>query len=151
MADTLDDGAMPDPEADVRGAIPWHFWAIAAVGLLWNSFGALDYTMTQLRNPSWIGQIDAEMLATIDAAPVWATSAWALGVWGSFVGAVLLLIRSRRAATAFAVSFVTALFSFGWQYSAGLVTTPILPLVILAAVAFFWWYAGKMRDEGVLS
>ena len=151
MADMLDNGVAPDPDAGVAGAIPWHFWAIAAVGLLWNCFGALDYTMTQLRNPSWIGRIDAEMLAKIDAAPVWATSAWALGVWSSFVGAILLLIRSRRATTAFAVSFVTALISFAWQYSDGLVTTPILPLVILAAVAFFWWYAGKMRDAGVLT
>jgi hypothetical protein len=91
------------------------------------------------------------MLAKIDAAPAWATSAWALGVWGSFVGAVLLLIRSRRAATAFAVSFVAAVISFAWQYSAGLVTSPVLPLVILGAVAFFWWYATRMRGAGVLS
>lgn len=151
MAETLDDGALLDPELSGRAAAPWHFWAVAAVGLLWNSFGAIDYTMTQLRNPAWIGQIDADMLAKLDAAPAWATSAWALGVWGSFVGAVLLLIRSRRAPTAFAVSFVAALISFAWQYAAGLVATPVLPLVILAAVAFFWWYAGKMRDAGVLT
>ena len=106
--------------------------------------------MTQLRNPAWIGQIDAEMLAKLDAAPTWATAAWALGVWGSFVGAILLLIRSHRAASAFAVSFVAALVSFAWQYSAGLVATPILPLVILSAVAFFWWYARRMREAGVL-
>ena len=150
MADTLDDGTLLDGDADPAGT-PWHFWAVGAVGLLWNSFGAIDYTMTQLRNPGWIGQIDPETLAKIDAAPVWATSCWALGVWGSFVGAVLLLIRSGRAASAFAVSFVAAVISFSWQYSAGLVATPILPLVILAAVAFFWWYATKMREAGVRS
>ena len=153
-ASTRDDAALRDPDATDAtdgAAVPWHFWAVAAVGLLFNSFGALDYTMTQLRNPAWIGQIDAEMLAKLDAAPIWATSAWALGVWGSFVGAVLLLIRSRHAGTAFAVSFVAALISFAWQYAAGLVTTPILPLVILTAVAFFWWYAVKMRDAGVLT
>ncbi|QGN56185.1 hypothetical protein [Novosphingobium sp. Gsoil 351] len=150
MADLLEDGALLEEDGD-RPAAPWHFWAVAAVGLLWNSFGAIDYTMTQLRNPAWIGQIDAEMLAKIDAAPVWATSCWALGVWGSFAGAVLLLVRSRHAAAAFAVSFVAALVSFAWQYSAGLVASPILPMVILAAVAFFWWYAGKMRTDGVLT
>jgi hypothetical protein len=149
-ASVVDDTVSADGDPAEKGTAPWHFWAIAAVGLLWNSFGALDYTMTQLRNPAWIGQIDAAMLAKLDAAPLWATSAWALGVWGSFVGAVLLLIRSRRAGTAFAVSFVAAVVSFAWQYSAGLVATPVLPLVILAAVAFFWWYAGKMRAAGVL-
>ena len=151
MAETLDDGALLDHELSGRAVAPWHFWAVAAVGLLWNSFGALDYTMTQLRNPAWIGQIDAELLAKLDAAPIWATSAWALGVWGSFAGAVLLLIRSRHAATAFAVSFMAALISFAWQYAARLIATPILPLVILAAVALFWKYAAKMRDAGVLA
>ena len=53
--------------------------------------------------------------------------------------------------TAFAVSLIAAIVSFAWQFSAGIVPTPILPLVILAAVAFFWWYAARMRDEGVLS
>lgn len=149
MADVLDDGTLIEPDADPAGT-PWHFWAVGAVGLLWNSFGALDYTMTQLRNPSWIGQIDAETLAKIDAAPIWATSCWALGVWGSFVGAVLLLLRSRHAATAFAVSLVAAVISFSWQYSVGLIVSPVLPGVILAAVAFFWWYAARIRDRGVL-
>lgn len=148
---TRDDALLRDPDAGERPAPPWHFWAVSAVGLLWNSFGALDYTMTQLRNPAWIGQIDADMLAKLDAAPFWATSAWALGVWGSLVGAVLLIIRSRHAGVSFAVSFVAALISFAWQYAAGLVATAILPLGILTAVAFFWWYAGKMREEGVLS
>jgi len=150
MADTLNEGIIVDEDRELRGAAPWHFWAIAAVGLLWNSFGALDYTMTQLRNPGWIGQIDPEMLAKIDAAPNWATAMWALGVWGSFAGAVLLLMRSRYAPWAFAVSFLGAVISFSWQYSVGLVSTPILPLVILAVVAFYWWYATAMRREGVL-
>ena len=65
-------------------------------------------------------------------------------------GAVLMAIRSRHAVTAFVVSLVTAAVSFAWQFSAGIVTTPVLPLVILAAILFFWWYATKMRGEGVL-
>ena len=149
MADLIEDGSLLEGDVEAA-ATPWHFWAVAAVGLLWNSFGAVDYTMTQLRNPGWMGQINPETLAKIDAAPLWATSCWALGVWGSFVGAVLLLIRSGRATSAFAVSFVAAVVSFSWQYSAGLIASPVLPTVILTAVAFFWWYAGKMRDAGVL-
>ena len=90
-------------------------------------------------------------MPAVDAAPLWATSCWALGVWGSFVGSILMLIRSRHATTAFAVSFGAAVISFSWQYFAGILQTPILPLVILAAVAFFWWYATKMRKAGVLS
>ena len=73
MADTFDDGVAPDPDAGIAGAIPWHFWAIAAVALLWNGYGAWDYTSYQL------GLTPA--IAAVDAAPVWATTCWALGVW----------------------------------------------------------------------
>ena len=149
MAETLDEGIALDDER-APGVAPWHFWAIAAVGMVWNSFGALDYTMTQLRNPAWIGQIDPAMLATIEAAPIWATACWALGVWGSFIGSLLMLMRNRHAVSAFAISFVSAVISFAWHYSAGLISTPVLPLVILAAVAFLWWYSARMRGEGVL-
>jgi hypothetical protein len=143
MADTLDDGMVSETEIGDAGGIPWHFWAIAAVGLLWNSYGAWDYTSYQLGM--------TPPIPAIETAPLWATSCWALGVWGSFVGSILMLIRSRHATIAFAVSFVTAIVSFAWQFSAGIVPTPVLPLVILAAVAFFWWYAVKMRDAGVLT
>jgi hypothetical protein len=142
MADMIDDGAVAPADTSYPGAIPWHFWAVAAVSLLWNSYGAWDYTSYQL------GLVPP--VPAVEAAPLWATACWALGVWGSFVGSILLLIRSRHAPTAFAVSFVTAIFSFAWQFSAGVMPTPVLPVVILAAVAFFWWYAARMRREGVL-
>jgi len=141
MADTINESAVL--EGDARdGAVPWHFWAVVAVALLWNGYGAYDYTSYQL------GMAPAD--PAVDAAPIWATACWALGVWGSFVGAVLMALRSRHAVTAFIVSLVAAAISFAWQFSAGIVTTPVLPLVILAMVVFFWWYAAKMRGEGVL-
>lgn len=143
MADMLDDGTLLEPDTSGGVEMPWHFWAIAAVSLLWNSYGAWDYTSYQL------GITPA--IPAVESAPLWATSCWALGVWGSFVGSILLLVRSRHAATAFAVSLGTAAISFAWQYSAGVIPSLILPLVILSAVAFFWWYAGKMRDASVLT
>ena len=142
MAEILEDGGLLEEGTDA-GATPWHFWAVAAVGVVWNSYGAWDYTSYQLGM--------APAMPAVDAAPLWATSCWALGVWGSFVGSVLLLVRSLRASTAFAISFAAAVVSFSWQYAAGILPTPILPAVILLAVAFFWWYAGKMREAGVLN
>ena len=141
MADTLNEGAVLETDAN-DGTVPWHFWAVVAVALLWNGYGAYDYTSYQL------GMAPANPV--VDAAPMWATACWALGVWGSFVGAVLMAMRSRHAVVAFMISLIAAAISFAWQFSAGIVTTPVLPLVILAMVVFFWWYAAKMRGEGVL-
>ena len=146
MAEIVDESAVAEPDEAVPGAIPWHFWAVVAVGLLWNGYGAYDYTSYQLG----MATVDPATQAKLDAAPVWATAGWALGVWGSFVGSVLMLLRSRHATSAFAVSLVAAIVSFAWQFSAGIVPSPILPLVILGAVAFFWWYAARMRSEDVL-
>ncbi len=145
MQDTI-----PDTVDGSTSAIPGHFWAVAAVGFLWNSFGALDYTMTKLGVADWVANIDPAIVATIAAAPIWATATWALGVWGSFAGAVLMILRSRLAVTAYAVSLLGALVSFGWQFSVGIVPTPVLPAVIILAVVFFWWYAARMREHGVL-
>ena len=149
MQDTIPEAADSSLDSEI-GAVPGHFWAVVAVALLWNSFGALDYTMTKLGVSDWVANIDPAIVATIAAAPVWATTSWALGVWGSFAGAVLLALRSRHAVTAFAVSLLGALVSFGWQFSVGIVWTPVLPAVIILAVAFFRWYAAQMRERGVL-
>jgi len=146
MADAMNDAGLIEGDISPSTTAPWHFWAIAAVALLWNSFGAWDYTSYQLG----LAQVDPAMEAKLQAAPIWATAAWALGVWASFAGSILLLLRSRHAVTAFIVSLVAAVISFAWQYSAGLVATPVLPVVILAAVALLWWYTARMRGEGVL-
>ncbi len=81
--------------------IPAHYWVVAGLSLLWNAFGAVDYTLTKMRNPAYLANFPPEMMAAIDKFPAWMTIFWALGVWGSLLGSVLLLIRSRLAVTAF--------------------------------------------------
>ena len=70
------------------------YWIIAVVSLLWNGFGGFDYYMTQSRNAAYLSQFPAEIMQFIDIMPVWATVAWAIGVWGSVLGSILLLLRS---------------------------------------------------------
>ncbi len=133
------------------------YWLIALLGLAWNAFGALDYTMTRLRNADWLkGAGDPQaILAWIDSFPIWAQIGWALGVWGSVAGSLLMLARSRHAASAFVVSLVGAIASFGYQFShppgaeAGFGGKAI-PLLILIVVVFFWQYCQRAIARGVL-
>lgn len=143
---------MDRSQTRIAPAAPMELWAVGIVSLLWNTFGVLDYTLTKLHNSSWLTsmQVDPAMLAAIDAAPLWSTAGWALGVWGSFAGSLLLLARSRHAAAAFTVSLVGALVSFAWQMSAGLIATPALPLFILAVVLALWWYSRRAAAKGWL-
>ena len=142
---------------------PWHFWLAGIVSLLWNGFGGYDYTMTQLRDPAYFAQMSgqmgmsvAEMNAFFDTFPAWAIALWAIGVWGSVAGSILLLLRSRHAVTAFVVSLVGAVLSFVYQMTIDLppamdsTMNKVMPLVIVGAIVLQWWYARRMRAAGVL-
>ncbi|MEQ1543151.1 MAG: hypothetical protein ABL926_12955 [Novosphingobium sp.] len=140
------------------GKVPTSYWVVTGLGLLWNSFGAYDYVMTRMRNADYLksaGDPQA-ILAWIDSFPIWAQIGWGLGVWGSFLGSVLMVLRSRHAASAFLVSLLGAIVSFGYQFThtppAALDTTAgkVIPLVIMAVVAVLWRYCRKSAQQGLL-
>ncbi|WP_370032945.1 hypothetical protein [Qipengyuania mesophila] len=149
---------------DNPGKAPWHLWVVGLVSLLWNAFGGYDYTMSQLRDPAYLeatmgpmGMSVDQSIAFLDSFPVWADVLWALGVWGSVAGSVLLLLRSRFAVTAFLVSLVGAILSFAYQYTIDLppqladnTMGKIMPMVIILAVVLQWWYARSQKAAGVL-
>ena len=64
---------------------PTHLWVVGILSLLWNGFGAYDYTMSHVGGLAYFETmgLDAEAFAWFEAMPVWATAAWAVGVWGS--------------------------------------------------------------------
>lgn len=141
---------------------PIHLWIVGIVATLWNSFGVTDYFMTRTRGAAWIDQMmpgtdSAKFMAYIDSFPVWASSGWALGVWGALAGSLLLLARSRHAVAAFAVSLLGAVVGLGYQ-----ITNPIdipemreganavMPYVIMAIAALLLWYAARQKAAGVL-
>lgn len=139
-------------------ATPWHLWVVGLVSLLWNAFGGYDYVMSVTGNLEYfetMGLGPVEM-AWVNAMPVWATGGWAVGVWASVLGSLLLLMRSRHAATAFLVSLVGALISFAYQFTADKPATlesgtaMIVPIVIVVAIVAQWYYARRQVAAGVL-
>ena len=99
---------------------PGHLWAVGIVSLLWNAFGAFDYVMTKLRDPGYMAAFTPEQQQIFYSFPLWANVGWALGVWGSVLGSILLLMRSRHAVTAFLLSLVglalSIIYQFGMHY-----------------------------------
>lgn len=137
---------------------PWHLWLIGIIALLWNAGGAYDYLMTQLDNESYLSMLTDAQRAMLDSRPTWFDAAWALGVWGSILGSLLLLARSRWAGAAFGVSILGLLASSVWSFAlaqppayevsgAFSVYFSVLILVILIALLA---YSGAMRARGVL-
>ncbi|WP_338466728.1 hypothetical protein RXV95_14425 [Novosphingobium sp. ZN18A2] len=140
----------------MKARAPWHLWAVGVAGLLWNSFGCYDYAMTNLRNPAYLAQLPPEMIAYLDALPAWLTGFWALGVWGSLAGSILLLARSRYAVAAFALSLLGLAITQGYQMTVAMPgfarsdAMIAMQVVIAVVLVLQLWYAVRLRGAGVL-
>lgn len=136
---------------------PAHLWIVGALSLLWNCFGANDYSMTRFKNMDYLSKMGDPnaIIDYIDGMPMYAQVGWGLGVWGAVLGSVLLLTRSRFAVHAFAVSLAGALVSFAAQYlgppmPGATEASKYMPLVIILLAAAQLWYAMRETKAGVL-
>ena len=138
---------------------PAHLWIIGSVTLLWNLIGAADYTLTQMRYPSYMAHFTAEQVVFVTSCPVWAQATWAIGVWGGLAGSLLLLRRSALAVIIFALSLLgaiaTDIYSFGlapvkMHEIAGQGALWFAAVIFVIAVAE-WLYARRMRQLAYLS
>ena len=135
---------------------PKHLWIIGIITLLWNMMGAYDYLMTQTRNETYMAQFEQAQLDYFYNFPTLVVVFWALAVWGSVLGSILLLIRKPLAVPVFMVSFgsmvITAIYNFGLSDgmevmgATGLIFTVVIFIVALGLVL----YSRAMRLRGVL-
>ena len=142
---------------------PLHFWIIGIVSLLWNSFGANDYFQTQSGNLDYMADAAAQMgisgqeaLAYFQGFPAWADVFWAFGVWGALAGSILLLLRTRFAIWAFALSLLGLAVMTAYQtivpqpeWTKSTMMT-VMNLVIWSIASFLLIYAVSMKRKGVL-
>lgn len=151
---------MTDTTATMTTRTPWHLWAVGLISLLWNGYGGYDFVMSMTQGEAYwraSGMTDA-MITYYNGMPTWMYLPWVLGVWGAVAGSILLLMRSRFAVHAFALSLLGAVVSLIY----GLVIDPppappaemammtYMPWVIALVAAFLAWYAWTMRKKGVL-
>jgi hypothetical protein len=140
-----------------RGRTPWHLWAVGVLGLLWNAPAALDYVMTETRNTRYLAAFSPDQRAWFESFPAWMVAAWALGVWCAILGAILLLLRSRFAVHAFAVSLAGLVVATVYQYFIGAMPESLktnggmgFTFVLWLIAALLLWYAARQRAAGVL-
>jgi hypothetical protein len=138
-------------------ATPLHLWLVGGASLLWNAGGALDYVMTQSRNPAWMATFTPGQTAWLYGLPRLAVACWALGVWGAVAGSLLLLGRSRLSPWAFAISLSGMAGLSLWHLvfaPVPLTETPVpAPLAFSVAVLVIGvaqlWYAREMVRRGL--
>jgi hypothetical protein len=137
---------------------PIQLWIVGLVSLLWNAGGAYDYVMSQMKNQAYLGMLTDAQRGFLENAPAWFDAAWAVGVWFSILGSLLLLARSRLARPAFGFSLlgliVSSVYSFGFAKPTTLEITGSFALWFSTAIAvvlvLLWRYARAMTRRGML-
>ena len=147
----------------VHERTPAHLWIVGILSLLWNGFGCYDYLMTRTKGASYIDSMmhtdqGAAIMAYINGFPIWVSAAWGLGVWGGLLGSILLLMRSRHAVAAFAVSMIGAIIGLGWQLlnpsniaEMSETVNRVMPYVIIAVAVAQFLYTRAQRAKGLLT
>ena len=137
----------------------WHIWVIGLLTLAWNSMGALDYFMSQSRNESYMAQFSQEQLSFFYGFPFWVNATWAIAVWFSVAGSLLILLRSRYAAPVLGISLLamiaTSIHNFllsdiKMQEVVGIEAIYFTMAIFIVALALYV-YAGRMVARGLLT
>ena len=146
----------------IQARAPMHLWIVGILSLLWNAFGCYDYFMTRTDGVAYINSMmhtdqGAAIMAYINGLPIWVAAAWGFGVWGGLAGSILLLMRSRHAVTAFAVSMIGAIVGLGWQLlnPSGIAEmseaiNKVMPYIIIAVAIALFFYARAQAAKGLL-
>lgn len=135
---------------------PWHLWVVGILSAFWNAGGAFDYLATKLRLDFYMSNFTQLQLDYFYSLPAWFTIFWALGVWGSFLGSIALLLRKRWAVPLFAISLlgliVTSIYSLFFSNGMEIMGTggTIFSAVIFVILVLLLIYARRMSARGVL-
>lgn len=144
---------MSDNEAQ-QTTIPVSFRVIGVLMLIWNLMGCINYLVQT--SPEALAAFPEAERALIEGRPAWATSGFAIAVWGGALGCLLLLLRRQHAFHVLAASlagvFVSLIYTatvFGdVEYGIGpTIGTIVMPL---AGAVFLVWYAMRARQLGWL-
>jgi len=123
----------------------WSFWVIAAMALIWNAMGAVNW-VTQIAAPD-LEAMPEWWREVVASRPLWAVLAMAVAVFAGMLGAVLLLQRRQAAVLVFSVSLAGTVLAAGQAFGIGepsprqLFEAVLMPV---AVAAFLIWYARRM-------
>ena len=137
----------------IQSTPPRWFTFAAIAALLFQLAGCGIFAMQMAVDPT---ALPLDQRATWDAAPAWMLVAYAVAVAAGLVGAILLLMKRRLAATLLSVSLIAILV----QFSALLVVPRLrnlttsddlfLPFVIIVVAFIIWRFAQRALAHGWL-
>ena len=134
---------------------PVHLWIIGIIALLWNAMGAFDYTATQMKLDFYMSNYSQEQLDYFYGFPAWVDASWAIAVWSSLLGSILLLARKALAAWLFGLAIlgmaITSVHNFVMTDGVAVMgeEAVMFSVVIWVIALFLYFYATAMAKRRV--
>lgn len=133
------------------------FWIIGVLMLIWNLLGVHGYIQQAYNTEAFRAQYSIEQLDIIDRLPVWVTAAFAIAVFSSALGCLLMLAKRKVSNLLFKIGLVAVVFqtSFnlfmneGKQFY-GAMEYSMLIMIPLISI-FLVWYSDKSIKKGWLT
>ena len=88
---------------------PVSFYVTGGLFLLWNLIGLMFYYQQMTLSPEALASMGAEMLAFMEATPIWANSGYAIAVNAGVIASIALLLKKSWAKPLYVLSFVGVL------------------------------------------
>jgi hypothetical protein len=136
---------------------PTWFWIVGGISMVWNLLGVMAYIMQVTMSPEALQALPENERALLESVPVWATSAFAIAVWGSTLGSILLLMRKKLATPILIFSLAGILVQMYYNvfmsksmevYGPGGLAMPVMVLVF---GVFLIWFSRKSTANGWIS
>lgn len=133
------------------------FWIISVIALIWNLLGVMAYIMQVTMTPEVLQTLPEAERELYVGIPMWATVAFAVAVFGSALGCILLLVRKKLATPVFIIAFV----GIAVQMAHSLVMSKhievygpggmIMPVMVIVIGVFLIMYSRKAAANGWLN
>ena len=131
------------------------YWLISIVALFWNFMGIIAYLGQAYISDDALKMLPEENELYFSNVPAWVTAAFAVAVFGGFLGAIGLIIRKKWAYFLFIISFLALVaqhvYNFFIQnYIEMTGSQMILPIVTFIVALFLIYFSKQKSQQGVL-
>lgn len=131
------------------------YWLISIVALIWNFMGIIAYLGQAYISDDALKMLPEENQLYFSNVPAWVTAAFAVAVFGGFLGAIGLIIRKKWAYFLFVISFLAIVaqhvYNFFIQnYIEMTGSQIILPIVTFITALFLIYFSKQKSQQGVL-
>jgi len=132
---------------------PVSFYVTGGLFLLWNLIGLMFYYQQMTLSPETLASMGSEMVAFMEATPVWANSGYAIAVNAGVVASIALLLKKSWAFPLYVLSFagvlVQDLDAFVLRDVVGVwgSSSFYLPSVVIIICVIELWYSRSVANR----